>query len=172
MLGVLEKNVVHVGARILVEAVARSKDDDSNLAPAQHRQLIRFLYQPSLALAKCDLHEGVSYFPQRDNCFARNDHLVYAAFGLENAVETCLSVAFLPDRIDRNLLSAHPVPADKLIGLPYEFFPRLYPSQSQRVGCMQRVQLGQMLLQTIVLPRILFLIGPSIVFKCLCPNIF
>lgn len=52
VLGVLEKNLVHVGARVLVELVARAEDNQRDLAVAQHRQFVRFLHHAEFPLVK------------------------------------------------------------------------------------------------------------------------
>lgn len=52
VLGVLEENLVHVGARILVQLVARTEDNQRDLAVAQHRQLVRFLHHAEFPLVK------------------------------------------------------------------------------------------------------------------------
>lgn len=44
VLGVLEKNLVHVGARILIQLVARAEDNQRDLAVAEHGQLVRLLH--------------------------------------------------------------------------------------------------------------------------------
>lgn len=46
VLGVLEKNLVHVGARILIQLVARAEDNQRDLAVAEYRQLVRLLHHP------------------------------------------------------------------------------------------------------------------------------
>lgn len=52
VLGVLEENLVHVGARILVQLVARTEDNQRDLAVAQHRQFIRLLHHAEFPLVK------------------------------------------------------------------------------------------------------------------------
>lgn len=52
VLGVLEENLVHVGARILVQLVARTKDNQRNLAVAQHRQFVSLLHHAEFPLVK------------------------------------------------------------------------------------------------------------------------
>lgn len=48
VLGVLEKNLVHVGARILIQLVTRTEDNQGDLTVAQYRQLVRLLHHPEL----------------------------------------------------------------------------------------------------------------------------
>lgn len=55
VLGVLEENLVHVGARILVQLVARTEDNQRNLAVTQHRQFIRLLHHAEFSLVKSHL---------------------------------------------------------------------------------------------------------------------
>lgn len=52
VLGVLEENLVHVGARILVQLVARTEDNQRDLAVAQHRQFVRFLHHAEFPFVK------------------------------------------------------------------------------------------------------------------------
>lgn len=61
VLGVLEENLVHVGARILVQLVARTEDNQRNLAIAQYRQFVRFLHHAEFPLVKGHL----SYIKER-----------------------------------------------------------------------------------------------------------
>lgn len=56
VLGVLEENLVHVGARILVQLVARTEDNQRNLAVAQHRQFVRLLHYAKFPLVKGHLY--------------------------------------------------------------------------------------------------------------------
>lgn len=57
VLGVLEKNLVHVGARILIQLVTRTEDNQSDLAVAQYRQLVRLLHYPELPFVEGHLLE-------------------------------------------------------------------------------------------------------------------
>lgn len=52
VLGVLEENLVHVGARILVQLIARAEDNQRNLAVAQHRQFVRLFHHAEFPLVK------------------------------------------------------------------------------------------------------------------------
>jgi len=52
VLGVLEENLVHVGARVLVQLVARAEDNQRDLAVAQHRQFVRLLHHAEFPLVK------------------------------------------------------------------------------------------------------------------------
>ena len=52
VLGVLEQHLVHVGGGILEQLVAAVEDDESDLAVAQHRQLVCLLHQPKLTLGE------------------------------------------------------------------------------------------------------------------------
>lgn len=52
VLGVLEKNLVHVGACILIQLVARTEDNQGNLAVAEYRQFVRLLHYPEFPLVK------------------------------------------------------------------------------------------------------------------------
>lgn len=52
VLGVLEENLVHVGARILVQLVARTEDNQGDLAVAQYRQFVRLLHHAEFPLVK------------------------------------------------------------------------------------------------------------------------
>lgn len=52
VLGVLEENLVHVGARILVQLVARTEDNQRDLAVAKYRQLVRLLHHAEFPLVK------------------------------------------------------------------------------------------------------------------------
>ena len=50
VLGVLEQHFVHVGRRVLVQSVGAAEDDESDLAIAQHRQLVRLFHHAKFAL--------------------------------------------------------------------------------------------------------------------------
>lgn len=52
VLGVLEENLVHVGARILVQLVARTEDNQRDLAVAQYRQFVRLLHHAEFPFVK------------------------------------------------------------------------------------------------------------------------
>lgn len=52
VLGVLEENLVHVGARVLVQLVTRAEDNQRDLAVAQHRQFVRLLHHAEFPLVK------------------------------------------------------------------------------------------------------------------------
>jgi len=52
VLGVLEENLVHVGARILVQLVARTEDNQRDFAVAQYRQFVRLLHHAEFPLVK------------------------------------------------------------------------------------------------------------------------
>lgn len=47
--------LIHVGAGILVEFVVRTEYDESNLAVAQHAQLVRFFHHTEFALVERNL---------------------------------------------------------------------------------------------------------------------
>ena len=57
VLGVLEQNLVHVGAGVLKQLVGAVEDDEGDLTVAQHAQLVRLLHQTELALCECHLEE-------------------------------------------------------------------------------------------------------------------
>jgi len=52
VLCVLEENLVHISAGILVQLVAAGEDDESDLAVAEDRQLVGLLHHPELSLVK------------------------------------------------------------------------------------------------------------------------
>lgn len=52
---VLQQDFVHVGAGVLKETVCAVEDDESDLAVAQHAQLVRLFHQTEFALGKCHL---------------------------------------------------------------------------------------------------------------------
>lgn len=52
VLGVLEENLVHVGARVLVQLVTGAEDNQRDLAVAQHRQFVRLLHHAEFPLVK------------------------------------------------------------------------------------------------------------------------
>lgn len=54
--GVFEQHFVHVCGGVLEQLVGAAEDDQSDLAVAQHRQLVGFLHQTELALGECHLH--------------------------------------------------------------------------------------------------------------------
>ena len=55
VLGVLEQHLVHVGAGVLVQLVARAEDDQGDLTVTEHRQLVGFLHDAELSLVKSHL---------------------------------------------------------------------------------------------------------------------
>ena len=55
VLGVLEQYFVHVGGGVLVQLVRAAEYDESDLAIAQYRQLVRLLHHAKLALVERDL---------------------------------------------------------------------------------------------------------------------
>ena len=54
---VFKKNLVHVGAGILEQLVARVENNQRNLTVTQNAQLISFLHQSKFTLGKCDLNQ-------------------------------------------------------------------------------------------------------------------
>ncbi len=58
VLGVLEQDFVHVGRGVLVEPVGAAEDDQSDLAVAQHRQLIGLFHDAEFALIERHLLMG------------------------------------------------------------------------------------------------------------------
>lgn len=60
VLRVLEQHLVHVGAGVLEQLVGVVKDDERNLAVAEHTQLVCLLHQPELPLGECHLQVGGS----------------------------------------------------------------------------------------------------------------
>ena len=59
VLRVLEEDLVHVGAGVLVQLVARAEDDERDLAVAQHRQLVSLLHHAKLPFVECDLDRKI-----------------------------------------------------------------------------------------------------------------
>jgi len=55
VLCVLQENLVHVCAGVLVQLVAAGEDDEGDLAVAQDGQLVRLLHHPELPLVECYL---------------------------------------------------------------------------------------------------------------------
>lgn len=58
--GVFEQHFVHVGGGVLEQLVGAAEDDQSDLAVAQHRQLVGFLHQTEFALGERHLHSSSS----------------------------------------------------------------------------------------------------------------
>lgn len=58
VLGVLEKNLVHVGARVLVKLVARTEDNQRNFTVAKYRQLVCFFHNPEFSFVKRHLQQA------------------------------------------------------------------------------------------------------------------
>ena len=56
---VLQQNLVHVSAGVLVQLVARAEDDQRDLAVAQHRQLVSLLHHAKLPFVECDLDSKI-----------------------------------------------------------------------------------------------------------------
>lgn len=55
VLGVLQQDLVHVRAGVLVQLVAAAEDDQRDLAVAQDRQLVRLLHDAELPLVESHL---------------------------------------------------------------------------------------------------------------------
>ena len=55
VLGVLEQHLVHVGAGVLVQLVARAEDYQGDLTVTKHRQLVGFLHDAEFSLVKSHL---------------------------------------------------------------------------------------------------------------------
>ena len=55
VLCVLEKDLVHVGAGILVELVAAAEDDQGDLTVTENRQFVRFFHHPELSFVESHL---------------------------------------------------------------------------------------------------------------------
>lgn len=58
VLGVLEQDLVHVGAGVLEQLVGVVEDDEGDLAVAQDAQLVRLLHQAELPLGERHLVDG------------------------------------------------------------------------------------------------------------------
>lgn len=58
VLGVLEQDLVHVGAGVLEQLVGVVEDDKGYFAVAQHTKLVRLLHQTKLSLGERHLVEG------------------------------------------------------------------------------------------------------------------
>ena len=56
---VLEEDLVHVSAGVLVQLVARAEDDQRDLAVAQHGQLVSLLHHAKLPFVECDLDSKI-----------------------------------------------------------------------------------------------------------------
>lgn len=54
---VLKQHFVHIGAGVLEKTVSAVEDDESDLAVAQHAQLVGLFHQPKFTLGKCHLEE-------------------------------------------------------------------------------------------------------------------
>ena len=55
VLGVLEEDLIHVCASVLVEFVAAAEDYESDLTVTENTQLVGFLHQTKLPLGEGDL---------------------------------------------------------------------------------------------------------------------
>ena len=55
VLGVFEKDLVHVCGGVLVQLVRRREDDERDLTVAQYAQLVGLLHHAELALVERDL---------------------------------------------------------------------------------------------------------------------
>ena len=58
VLCVLEKDLVHVGAGVLVELVAAAEDDQGDLTVTENRQFVRFFHHPELSFVESHLGEN------------------------------------------------------------------------------------------------------------------
>ena len=57
VLGVLEEDLVHVSARVLVQLVARAEDYQGDLAVAEDGQLVRLLHDAEFSLVERHLRK-------------------------------------------------------------------------------------------------------------------
>ena len=55
VLGVFEQHLIHVSRGVLVQFVARRKDDKCYLTVAEHRQFVRLLHYSKLSLVESHL---------------------------------------------------------------------------------------------------------------------
>ena len=55
VLRVLKQHLVHVGAGVLVQLVARAEDDQRDLTVTQHGQLVGFLHHAEFSFVKSHL---------------------------------------------------------------------------------------------------------------------
>ena len=58
VLRVLEEDLVHVGAGVLVQLVAAAEDDQGDLTVTENRQLVRFFHHPELSFVESHLGEN------------------------------------------------------------------------------------------------------------------
>ena len=58
VLCVLEEDLVHVGAGILIELVAAAEDDQGDLTVTENRQFVRFFHHPELSFVESHLREN------------------------------------------------------------------------------------------------------------------
>lgn len=65
VLGVFEKDLVHVSASVLEQAVSAVEDDEGDLTVAQHAQLVGLFHQTKLAFGERHLRDHI------------NSHLAY-----------------------------------------------------------------------------------------------
>lgn len=75
--GVFEQHFVHVCGGVLEQLVGAAEDDQSDLAVAQHRQLVGFLHQTELALGEC--HLSVSFVGDARNLNFFPSHVAVVA---------------------------------------------------------------------------------------------
>ena len=67
ILRVLEQHFVHVSRRVLVQFVRTAEDDQSDLAIAQHRQLVGLLHHAEFALVERHLQVSAAIFRRQKN---------------------------------------------------------------------------------------------------------
>ena len=58
VLCVLEEDLVHVGAGVLVQLVAAAEDDQGDLTVTENRQFVRFFHHPELSFVESHLGEN------------------------------------------------------------------------------------------------------------------
>ena len=92
---VLEQDVVHIGAGVLVQLVVAVEDDDCYFAVAQDAQLVGLLHQAELALGERDLEPATVQSQQLTKAPVVGRALAY------------LSISFVVDPGYRDLFASH-----------------------------------------------------------------
>lgn len=114
ILGVLEKNFVHVSAGVLKQLVRAVENDECYFTVAQHTEFIGFLHQSELSLCKSDLDEEKEvYFLLNSYLYLKNSLLDDESLFILSQCSTVHSTAVLylpsvPKGSEREALLSHP----------------------------------------------------------------
>ena len=78
VLSVLEEDLVHIGAGVLVQLVARAEDNEGDLTVTEHGQLVGLLHDAELSLVKRHLREHKNDWVLTNNSSFQNSPVCFS----------------------------------------------------------------------------------------------